>query len=89
MCKKHLIEKLQFAQLRTRLADQIAHFHPGLRKTLLNNLSELAAAITLAPNVQLAAIGAKRPVDTDRVALPGLRSVNCPRPHQEAFGGEA
>jgi hypothetical protein len=65
MSKKHLIEKLQFAQLRTRLADQIAHFHPGLRKTLLNNLSELVAAITLARSVQLAAIGAKLPVDTD------------------------
>jgi hypothetical protein len=63
--KKHLIEKLQFAQLRTRLADQMAQFHPGLRKTLLNNLSELVAAITLAHNVQLAAIGAKLPVDTD------------------------
>ena len=65
MSRKHLIEKLQFAQLRTRLADQIAHFHPGSRKTLLNNLSELVAAITLAHNVQLAAIGAKLPVDTD------------------------
>ena len=32
MNRKHLIEKMQFAQLRTRLADQIAHFHPGLRK---------------------------------------------------------
>ena len=47
------------------MADQIAHFHPGLRKTLLNNLSELVAAITLAHNVQLAAIGAKLPVDSD------------------------
>jgi len=65
MSRKHLIEKLQFAQLRTRLADQIAHFHPGLRKTLLNNLSELVAAITMAHSVQLAAIGAKLPVDTD------------------------
>ncbi len=42
MNRKHLIEKMQFAQLRARLADQIAHFHPGLRKTLLNSLSELA-----------------------------------------------
>ncbi len=52
MSKQHLIEKQQFAQLRTRLADQIAHCHPGLRQTLLNNLSELVAAITLARNVQ-------------------------------------
>jgi hypothetical protein len=66
MSKKHLIEKLQFRQLRTRLADQMAQFHPGLRKTLLNNLSELVAAITLARNVQLAAIGGKLPVDTDQ-----------------------
>ena len=66
MSKKHLIQKLQFVQLRTRLADQIAHFHPGLRKTLLNNLSELVAAITLAHSVQLATIGAKLPVDTDQ-----------------------
>jgi len=65
MSRKHLIEKLQFAQLRTRLADQMTQFHPGLRKTLLNNLSELVAAITMAHSVQLAAIGAKLPVDTD------------------------
>jgi hypothetical protein len=64
MSRKYLIEKLQFAQLRTRLADQMAQFHPGLRKTLLNNLSELVAAITLARNVQLAAISGKLPVDT-------------------------
>ena len=64
MSRKHLIEKVQFMQLRTRLADQIAQFHPGLRKTLLNNLSELVAALTLARNVQLAAIGAKLPVES-------------------------
>ena len=66
MSKKHLIQKLQFAQLRTRIADQMAHFQPGLRKTLLNNLSELVAAITLAHSVQLAAIAGKLPVDTDQ-----------------------
>ena len=43
----------------------MTQFHPGLRKTLLNNLSELVAAITMAHSVQLAAIGAKLPVDTD------------------------
>jgi putative SOS response-associated peptidase YedK len=62
MSRKHLIENWQFAQLRTRLADQLAQFHPQLRQTLLRNLSELVAAITLARNVQLSAIGAKLPV---------------------------
>jgi hypothetical protein len=46
MSKKHLIENWQFAQLRTRLADQLAQFHPQLRKALLHNLSELVAAVT-------------------------------------------
>jgi len=62
MSRKHLIENWQFAQLRTRLADQLVQFHPQLRKTLLRNLSELVAAVTLARNVQLSAIGAKLPV---------------------------
>jgi hypothetical protein len=68
MSRKHVIEKLQFAQLRTRLADQLAHFQPELRKTLLRNLSELVAALTLARSVQLASIGAKLPVDTSEEA---------------------
>ena len=84
MSKKHLVEKLQFAQLRIRLADQIAHFHPGLRKTLLNNLSELAAAITLARSVQLAAIGAKLPVDTEEESHEQWVS-HFPRQEQQAF----
>ena len=63
MSRQHHIENWQFAQLRTRLADQLAQFHPQLRKTLLRNLSELVAAVTLARNVQLSAIGAKLPVD--------------------------
>jgi len=35
--KRHILQRLQFAQLRTRIADQIRHFHPQLRKTLLGN----------------------------------------------------
>jgi hypothetical protein len=46
MSRQHHIENWQFAQLRTRLADQLAQFHPQLRKTLLRNLSELVAAVT-------------------------------------------
>ena len=44
---KHSIENRQVAQLRTRLADQLAQFHPQLLKTLLRNLSELVAALPL------------------------------------------
>ena len=35
--KRHILQRLQFAQLRTRIANQIRHFHPQLRKTLLGN----------------------------------------------------
>jgi hypothetical protein len=66
--KRHIIRKLSFAQLRTRIADQITGFHPELRKTLLRNVSELVAALTLARSVQLAAIGSKLPVDTSAEA---------------------
>lgn len=66
--KRHIIRKLSFAQLRTRIADQFAGFHPGLRKTLLRNVSELVAALTLARSAQLAAIGSKLPVDTSAEA---------------------
>ena len=48
MSRQHHIENWQFAQLRTRLADQLAQFHPQLRKTLLRNLSESVVAVTLA-----------------------------------------
>jgi hypothetical protein len=41
MSRKHHIENWQFAQLRTRLADQLAQLHPQLRKTLLHNVNEL------------------------------------------------
>jgi hypothetical protein len=68
MSRKHHIENRQFAQLRTRLADQLAQFHPQLRKTLLRNLSELVAAVTLARNVQLSASGAKLPVNASEEA---------------------
>jgi hypothetical protein len=61
--KRHVIRNLEFAQLRTRISDQIAHFHPRLRQTLLRNLSELVVALTLARSVQLAEIGDELPVD--------------------------
>ena len=48
MSRQHHIENWQFAQLRTRLADQLAQFQPQLRQTLLRNLSELVAAVTCA-----------------------------------------
>ena len=50
------------------MADQLAQFHPQLRKTLLRNLSELVAAVTMAGNVQLSAIGAKLPVTASEEA---------------------
>ena len=49
--RKHLIDNRQVTPLRTRLANQLAQLHPQLRKALLRNLSELAAARTLPPNV--------------------------------------
>jgi hypothetical protein len=30
--RRHILQRLQFAQLRTRLADQTAHFHPHLSR---------------------------------------------------------
>lgn len=68
MSRKHLIASRPFAQLRARLAEEMARFHPQLRRTLLRNLSELVAAVTLARNVQLAAVGAKLPVNTSEEA---------------------
>ena len=68
MSRKHLIASRQFTQLRAQLVEQMARFHPQLRKTLLRNLSELVAAVTLARNGQLAAVGAKLPVTTSEEA---------------------
>jgi hypothetical protein len=66
--KRHMLQRLQFAQLRTRIADQIRHFHPQLRKTLLGNLSELIAAVVMARSVQLARIGEELPVNATEAA---------------------
>jgi hypothetical protein len=66
--KRHVIRTLRFAQLRSRIAAQMTHFHPELRKTLLNNISELVAALTLTKSVRLSAIGDKLPVDTSAEA---------------------
>ncbi len=66
--KRHVIRNLRFAQLRSQIAAQMTHFHPELRKTLLNNVSELVVALTLAKSVQLAAIGDKLPVNTSAEA---------------------
>jgi len=60
--RRHILQRLQFSQLHTRIADQIAHFHPQLRKTLLRNLSELVAAVTMARSVHLARIGEELPI---------------------------
>jgi len=68
LMKRHVIRNLRFAQLRSRIAAQMANFHPKLRKTLLNNVSELVAALTLAKSVRLSAIGDKLPVDTSAEA---------------------
>ncbi len=62
--RTHKLRNRQFAALRAKLAGELSRFHPELRKTLLNNLSELIAAVTLAKSVQLAAIGAAIPVAT-------------------------
>ena len=72
MSRQHHIENWQFAQLRTRLADQLAQFHPQLRKTLLRNLRELVAAVTLACNVQLSAIGAPAAGGEQRKSPPAV-----------------
>ncbi len=66
--KRHILQRLLFAQLRTRIADQIVHFHPKLRKTLLQNLSELIAAVVMARSVQLARVGEELPVNTTEAA---------------------
>ena len=62
--KRHILQRLQFAQLCSRIADQLKHFHPQLRKTLLDNLGELIAAVVMARSVQLARIGEELPVDS-------------------------
>jgi hypothetical protein len=46
-------------QIRTRLADQLRRFHPEMRKTLLENIAELVAALTQARHVHLAKIAEK------------------------------
>jgi len=55
---------MEFLQLRTPIASQLAHFHPDLRKTLLHNLAELVTATALARHIPLAKIGDELPVDT-------------------------
>lgn len=62
--RQHRLQRRQFLELRAKLASEIARFQPDLRKTLLNNLSELVAAVTLAHSVQLARLGAELPVDS-------------------------
>jgi len=63
MERHHLKRRMEFLQLRTHIASQLAHFHPQLRKTLLHNLAELVTATALARHGHLAKIGDERPVD--------------------------
>jgi hypothetical protein len=59
---------MEFLQLRTQIASQLALFHPQLRKTLLRNLAELVTATALARHVHLAKIGDELPLDTSHEA---------------------
>lgn len=63
MKRHHLKRHMQFLQLRSHIASQLARFHPQLRKTLLHNLAELVTATALARHVHLAKIGDELPVD--------------------------
>lgn len=63
--KRHpLKRRMEFLQLRTRIASQLAHFQPHWRKTLWHNLAELVTATALARHVHLSKIGDELPVDT-------------------------
>jgi hypothetical protein len=64
MKRHNLKRRMEFLQLRTPIASQLAHFHPDLRKTLLHNLAELVTATALARHIHLAKIGDELPVDT-------------------------
>jgi len=71
MKRHHLKQRMEFLQLRTRIASQLAGFHPDpsassgqtLRKTLLHNLAELITATALARHAHLSKIGDELPVD--------------------------
>jgi hypothetical protein len=62
--RKHSIEKAEFRALRQRMYEQLRGYHPWLRKTQVQNLSEMVVAMTLAKSVQLADIGQQLPLDS-------------------------
>jgi len=64
----HLKRQMQFLQLRTRVASQLARFHPQSRQTLVHNLAELVTATALARHVHLAKIGDELPLDISHEA---------------------
>jgi hypothetical protein len=58
--KKHTaMLRLEQIRLKAQIANQLRTFHPQMRKTLLENLSELVAALTQARHVHLAKIAEK------------------------------
>ena len=59
MKKHNAMLRFEQMQLKTKMANQLRTFHPTMRKTLLENLSELVAAVTQARHVHLAKIAEK------------------------------
>jgi hypothetical protein len=59
MKKRNAMERIEQMRLKTKIADQLRTFHPEMRKTLLENLSELVAALTQARHVHLSKIAEK------------------------------
>jgi hypothetical protein len=51
--------RVEQMQIRTRLATQLRAFHPTMRKTLLENISELVAVLAQARHVHLAKLAEK------------------------------
>ncbi len=59
MKKHNAMERLEQIRLKSHIANQLRTFHPQMRKTLLENLSELVAALTQARHVHLSKIAEK------------------------------
>jgi hypothetical protein len=60
-----LQRRLEQMQVKARIASQLRTFHPTIRKTLVENLSELVAAVAQAQHVHLSKIAEKLNRDGD------------------------
>jgi len=60
-----LKRRLEQMQVKARIASQLRAFHPTIRKTLVENLSELVAAVAQAQHVHLSKIAEKLNRDGD------------------------